>query len=181
MADFLVWIWHRRILNPCPSRTCVVARGVEGMGLGLECWVGLGVCVGLGAGPSCSNRLKNEMKWNFDFKFETKTEVNQKKIGHWNELKWIEMKSFFIASVGPPWERGVSETRVPYYICHKTQQTNWDHPKYNDFMMDLCNFNSIKFSAYRTSVKLRALQKRLCRKEKKNEEKFSIFFFQKKF
>jgi hypothetical protein len=86
---------------------------------------------------------------------------------------------FLMESVAHPWERAVSTTRVPYFIksvhslflslppasyySHETERTQWDHPKMDDILLQLCNFNEVKFSAYRTGMKLRALQKRLCR------------------
>ena len=49
------------------------------------------------------------------------------------------------------------------FCSHETERTQWDHPKMSDILLQLCNFNEVKFSAYRTGMKLRALQKRLCR------------------
>uniref|UniRef100_A0A914XNP1 WW domain-containing protein n=1 Tax=Plectus sambesii TaxID=2011161 RepID=A0A914XNP1_9BILA len=69
---------------------------------------------------------------------------------------------FLMESVAHPWERAISNTRVPYFINHETERTQWDHPKMSDILLQLCNFNEVKFSAYRTGMKLRALQKRLC-------------------
>ena len=39
--------------------------------------------------------------------------------------------------------------------------TSWDHPKMIDLYKSFANFNDIRFSAYRTAMKLRTLQKRL--------------------
>jgi hypothetical protein len=42
--------------------------------------------------------------------------------------------------------------------------TSWDHPKMIDLYKSFTNLNDIRFSAYRTAMKLRTLQKRLWRK-----------------
>ena len=39
--------------------------------------------------------------------------------------------------------------------------TSWDHPKMIDLYKSFTNLNDIRFSAYRTAMKLRTLQKRL--------------------
>ncbi|GFR63451.1 dystrophin, partial [Elysia marginata] len=69
---------------------------------------------------------------------------------------------FLINSVGSPWERAVAGNKVPYYINHATETTQWDHPQLNVFMDALLELNKIRFSAYRTGMKLRMLQKKLC-------------------
>uniref|UniRef100_A0A5S6Q921 Ras-related protein Rab-21 n=1 Tax=Trichuris muris TaxID=70415 RepID=A0A5S6Q921_TRIMR len=68
---------------------------------------------------------------------------------------------FLQGSVSLPWERAVSTNRVPYYISHETEKTQWDHPKMVEIVNNLSEFNEIKFSAYRTAIKLRSLQKSL--------------------
>ncbi|VDQ09777.1 unnamed protein product [Trichobilharzia regenti] len=67
-------------------------------------------------------------------------------------------------SVRLPWERCVhpSGTQVPYYKNHETQETQWDHPILCDLMKSIKQFNTVRFSDYRTSLKLRRLQKELC-------------------
>uniref|UniRef100_F1KRR6 Protein detached n=1 Tax=Ascaris suum TaxID=6253 RepID=F1KRR6_ASCSU len=70
---------------------------------------------------------------------------------------------FLMNSVQPPWQRAVSSANhLPYYINHETEMTQWDHPVMVEIMEKLANFNQVKFSAYRTAMKLRAIQKRLC-------------------
>ncbi|EEB13705.1 dystrophin, putative [Pediculus humanus corporis] len=66
------------------------------------------------------------------------------------------------ASVESPWERATTATKVPYYINHEQETTHWDHPKMLELMTSLSELNEIRFSAYRTAMKLRAVQKRLC-------------------
>ncbi|CAM4900839.1 unnamed protein product [Rotaria socialis] len=65
-------------------------------------------------------------------------------------------------SVEYPWQRSVAFNKVPYFINHSDQTTSWDHPKMLELMRSFSSFNDIRFSAYRTAMKLRTLQKRLC-------------------
>ncbi|KAM3720398.1 Dystrophin-1 [Dirofilaria immitis] len=70
---------------------------------------------------------------------------------------------FLRDSVQAPWQRAVSASNhLPYYINHETEVTQWDHPAMVEIMEELTTFNQVKFSAYRTAMKLRAIQKRLC-------------------
>uniref|UniRef100_A0A8C4WUK5 Dystrophin related protein 2 n=1 Tax=Eptatretus burgeri TaxID=7764 RepID=A0A8C4WUK5_EPTBU len=45
---------------------------------------------------------------------------------------------------------------------HQTQTTFWDHPKMTELYQSLADLNNVRFSAYRTAMKLRRLQKALC-------------------
>ncbi|XP_018105223.1 dystrophin isoform X3 [Xenopus laevis] len=45
---------------------------------------------------------------------------------------------------------------------HDTQTTCWDHPKMTELYQSLADLNNVRFSAYRTAMKLRRLQKALC-------------------
>ncbi|XP_042312754.1 utrophin [Sceloporus undulatus] len=67
-----------------------------------------------------------------------------------------------IDSVQLPWQRSVSHNKVPYYINHQTQTTCWDHPKMTELFQSLADLNNVRFSAYRTAIKIRRLQKALC-------------------
>ncbi|XP_064412021.1 dystrophin isoform X2 [Latimeria chalumnae] len=69
---------------------------------------------------------------------------------------------FLSTSVQLPWQRAVSHNKVPYYINHQTQTTCWDHPKMNELFHSLADLNNVRFSAYRTAMKIRRLQKALC-------------------
>ncbi|XP_023779305.1 utrophin isoform X4 [Cyanistes caeruleus] len=69
---------------------------------------------------------------------------------------------FLSTSVQFPWQRSVSHNKVPYYINHETQTTCWDHPKMTDLFQSLADLNNVRFSAYRTAIKIRRLQKTLC-------------------
>ncbi|XP_037952514.1 dystrophin-like isoform X2 [Teleopsis dalmanni] len=64
-------------------------------------------------------------------------------------------------SVKPPWERATTAANVPYYIDHERETTHWDHPEMIELMKGLADLNEVRFSAYRTAMKLRAVQKRL--------------------
>ncbi|XP_052005997.1 dystrophin-related protein 2-like [Xyrauchen texanus] len=68
---------------------------------------------------------------------------------------------FLSSSVQIPWERAISPNKVPYYINHQAQTTCWDHPKMTELYQALADLNNIKFSAYRTAMKLRHMQKAL--------------------
>ncbi|XP_067302899.1 utrophin-like isoform X1 [Pseudorasbora parva] len=69
---------------------------------------------------------------------------------------------FLSTSVQLPWQRAVSQNKVPYYINHQTQTTCWDHPKMTELYHSLSDLNNVRFSAYRTAMKIRRLQKALC-------------------
>ncbi|XP_053396069.1 dystrophin-like isoform X7 [Mercenaria mercenaria] len=69
---------------------------------------------------------------------------------------------FLSASVEPPWERSVAGNKVPYYVNHTTQTTHWDHPEMTQLMEALNDLNNARFAAYRTAMKLRLVQKKLC-------------------
>ncbi|XP_058469744.1 utrophin isoform X4 [Solea solea] len=69
---------------------------------------------------------------------------------------------FLSTSVQLPWQRAVSQNKVPYYINHQTQTTCWDHPKMTELYQSLGDLNNVRFSAYRTAMKIRRLQKALC-------------------
>lgn len=70
---------------------------------------------------------------------------------------------FLNQSVALPWQRAISKSnQLPYYINQKTEKTQWEHPVWVEIFKELSQFNRVKFIAYRTAMKLRALQKRLC-------------------
>ncbi|XP_055852377.1 dystrophin, isoforms A/C/F/G/H isoform X8 [Episyrphus balteatus] len=64
-------------------------------------------------------------------------------------------------SVKSPWERATTAANVPYYIDHERETTHWDHPEMIELMKSLAELNEVRFSAYRTAMKLRSVQKRL--------------------
>lgn len=49
-------------------------------------------------------------------------------------------------------------------FSHQTETTHWDHPQLEELMNSLSEFNDVRFSAYRMALKLRRVQKFLCRK-----------------
>ena len=55
----------------------------------------------------------------------------------------------------------ILEEGIPYYINHKNETTTWNHPKLTDTLASLASLNNVKFSAYRTAMKLRKLQRSL--------------------
>ncbi|KAK2162351.1 hypothetical protein LSH36_100g10019 [Paralvinella palmiformis] len=65
------------------------------------------------------------------------------------------------ASVDHPFERAIASNKVPYYINHATETTHWDHPEMTKLLDSLTEWNNVRFSAYRTAVKLRTVQKKL--------------------
>ncbi|KAK7166628.1 hypothetical protein R3I93_006395 [Phoxinus phoxinus] len=73
-----------------------------------------------------------------------------------------QTQNFLHASVESPLERSISPNNVPYYINHQTQTTCWDHPKMAELYQSLADLNNVRFSAYRTAMKLRRMQKALC-------------------
>ncbi|KAG8234825.1 hypothetical protein J437_LFUL015540 [Ladona fulva] len=70
--------------------------------------------------------------------------------------------AFLSASVEHPWERATTPSKVPYYINHQMETTHWDHPKMIELVNSLADLNEVRFSAYRTAMKLRTVQKKLC-------------------
>lgn len=44
---------------------------------------------------------------------------------------------------------------------HERETTHWDHPEMIELMKSLADLNEVRFSAYRTALKLRSVQKRL--------------------
>ncbi|KAL7669214.1 hypothetical protein ACOME3_009879 [Neoechinorhynchus agilis] len=68
-------------------------------------------------------------------------------------------------SVQYPWKRTLgNQSELPLYINVETSEASWNHPEMVSLMESLSYFNEIRFCAYRTAIKLRAVQKRLCRK-----------------
>uniref|UniRef100_A0A673GMG4 Dystrophin-like n=1 Tax=Sinocyclocheilus rhinocerous TaxID=307959 RepID=A0A673GMG4_9TELE len=49
-----------------------------------------------------------------------------------------------------------------FAFSHQTQTTCWDHPKMAELYQSLADLNNVRFSAYRTAMKLRRMQKALC-------------------
>merc|ERR1719510_2453435 len=70
-------------------------------------------------------------------------------------------QDFLSVAVHYPWARAVSQHKVPYYINHQTETTHWDHPDMVALFKSLTRFNAVRFSAYRTAMKLRQVQKKL--------------------
>lgn len=60
------------------------------------------------------------------------------------------------------WERSVTAEKIPYYMNHSEEKTQWDHPAYTELMNNCLEMNTVKYSAYRMALKLRKVQHRLC-------------------
>lgn len=58
------------------------------------------------------------------------------------------------------WERSEATNGIPYYINHETETTQWDHPEMISLLEEIESFSNIKYAAYRTAMKLRAIQKK---------------------
>ncbi|KAL9951367.1 hypothetical protein ACROYT_G044020 [Oculina patagonica] len=58
------------------------------------------------------------------------------------------------------WERSETTNGIPYYINHETERTQWDHPEMVSLMEEIESLSNIKYAAYRTAMKLRAIQKK---------------------
>lgn len=54
-----------------------------------------------------------------------------------------------------------SVLNLDYYCSHERETTHWDHPEMIELMKSLADLNEVRFSAYRTALKLRSVQKRL--------------------
>ena len=50
---------------------------------------------------------------------------------------------------------------VSNYFSHQTETTHWDHPDMVALFKKLTDDNTVRFSAYRTAMKLREVQKTL--------------------
>jgi len=70
-------------------------------------------------------------------------------------------QDFLAVAVHYPWARAISQNKVPYYINHQTETTHWDHPDMVQLFKGITEFNKVRFSAYRTAMKLREVQKTL--------------------
>ena len=70
--------------------------------------------------------------------------------------------TFLSVATDEPFERAIlPDNHVPYYINHAGEVTQWDHPILSQLMASLIELNEIKFSAYRTGLKLKVVQKYL--------------------
>ena len=69
---------------------------------------------------------------------------------------------FLMSAVPEGWERGLTEDMVPFFSCHDTETTQWDHPEFVTMLDTVAAMNTVKFSAYRMALKLRKIQQKLC-------------------
>jgi len=71
-------------------------------------------------------------------------------------------QQFLAGSVPEGWERCLTQDCVPYFSCHDSESTQWDHPEFVTLMETITAMNTVKFSAYRMALKLRKIQQKLC-------------------
>ncbi|XP_043925536.1 utrophin isoform X2 [Protopterus annectens] len=110
--------------------------------------------------PSVSRQLDDlNMRWKL---LQATAEGRLKQLQDAHRDFGPSSQHFLSTSVQFPWQRAVSLNKVPYYINHDTQSTCWDHPKMCELFQSLADLNNVRFSAYRTAMKIRRLQKALC-------------------
>ena len=71
-------------------------------------------------------------------------------------------QQFLTATLGPGWERCLTDAAVLFFVSHSSSSTQWDHPQFVTMLSQLAAMNTVKFSAYRVALKLRKVQQRLC-------------------
>ena len=71
-------------------------------------------------------------------------------------------QTFLSAGVPSGWERGLTPEGVPFFYCHETETTYWDHPEFLTLLDTVSAMNAVKYSAYRMALKLRKVQQKLC-------------------
>jgi len=71
-------------------------------------------------------------------------------------------QNFLASSVPEGWDRGLTEDMVPFFSCHQSETTQWDHPEFVAMLETVSAMNTVKFSAYRMALKLRKVQQKLC-------------------
>lgn len=62
-------------------------------------------------------------------------------------------------------------------FSHERENTHWDHPEMIELMKSLADLNDVRFSAYRTALKLRTVQKRLGKKVDHSRIDFHLTLF----
>jgi len=64
-----------------------------------------------------------------------------------------------------PYEK--CERVISRSFSHQTETTHWDHPDMVSLFKHLAEHNAVRFSAYRTAMKLRQVQKKLNRESRR--------------
>lgn len=67
-------------------------------------------------------------------------------------------QNFLTEAVEQPWERAVTSNKLPCYINRATESVHYLSPKYTEIINSLVHFNFVRYCAYRTAMKLKALQ-----------------------
>uniref|UniRef100_A0A1A8P6B7 Dystrophin n=1 Tax=Nothobranchius rachovii TaxID=451742 RepID=A0A1A8P6B7_9TELE len=86
-------------------------------------------------------------------------EAARRLLAQWKDLQDFVLFSAGIESPPPGWDQRAMREQLRN---HQTQTTCWDHPKMTELYQSLADLNNVRFSAYRTAMKLRRLQKALC-------------------
>ncbi|KPM03066.1 EF-hand and zinc finger domain containing protein [Sarcoptes scabiei] len=68
---------------------------------------------------------------------------------------------FLTDAVEEPWERAVTNNKLPCYINRQTESVHSLSPNYTQIIQSLNSFNDVRYAAYRTAMKLRHLQIKL--------------------
>lgn len=94
---------------------------------------------------------------------ESSADQYQKQVEQAFENEGSSEQQFLCCTVDLPWERRVATiSKVPYFKNRDTNETQWDHPKLNDVLVSSSQvLDQIVYSAYRTALKLRQVQRKL--------------------
>ncbi|OTF79051.1 EF-hand and zinc finger domain containing protein [Euroglyphus maynei] len=65
---------------------------------------------------------------------------------------------FLTEAVDEPWERAVTNNKLPCYINRQTETVHLLSPRYMQIINSMNEFNEVRYAAYRTAMKLRRLQ-----------------------
>nr|XP_046918764.1 uncharacterized protein LOC124498972 [Dermatophagoides farinae] len=65
---------------------------------------------------------------------------------------------FLTEAVDEPWERAVTNNKLPCYINRQTETVHLFSPRYTEIIDSMNEYNEVRYAAYRTAMKLRRLQ-----------------------
>lgn len=93
---------------------------------------------------------------------QTSVDERQKMIEQAFDNQGASEQRFLVQSIAdlPNWERRVAASKAPYFVDHRTNKTKWDHPKFSDLLNSMNSVQQVIFSAYRTALKLRFVQRK---------------------
>nr|XP_027202753.1 dystrophin-like [Dermatophagoides pteronyssinus] len=72
-----------------------------------------------------------------------------------------QQQHFLTEAVDEPWERAVTNNKLPCYINRQTETVHLLSPRYIQIIDSMNEFNDVRYAAYRTAMKLRRLQLKL--------------------